>query len=173
MAGGNSRYSRTHHRRSLNPHRNKFLLVCELQNGAVERTRTSTVLLPPAPQAGASASSATTAFHRRSDYSREPGELRDSRRVTINSARLTASSAAAWGQVANSTEPFAAREVASMESVHCLEHSANSIAVCQIAVYSSAASQVSLARASRISPTPIRPAPRLCPYVVRGPSRTP
>src|SRR5437762_11333091 len=29
--------------------------------GAVERTRTSTVLLPPAPQAGASASSATTA----------------------------------------------------------------------------------------------------------------
>src|SRR6202521_6430636 len=31
------------------------------KNGAVERTRTSTVLLPPAPQAGASASSATTA----------------------------------------------------------------------------------------------------------------
>jgi hypothetical protein len=30
-------------------------------HGAVERTRTSTVLLPPAPQAGASASSATTA----------------------------------------------------------------------------------------------------------------
>src|SRR5207302_4325800 len=30
-------------------------------DGAVERTRTSTVLLPPAPQAGASASSATTA----------------------------------------------------------------------------------------------------------------
>ena len=30
--------------------------------GAVERTRTSTVLLPPAPQAGASASSATTAL---------------------------------------------------------------------------------------------------------------
>jgi hypothetical protein len=32
------------------------------KNGAVERTRTSTVLLPPAPQAGASASSATTAL---------------------------------------------------------------------------------------------------------------
>jgi hypothetical protein len=29
--------------------------------GAVERTRTFTVLLPPAPQAGASANSATTA----------------------------------------------------------------------------------------------------------------
>src|SRR5256885_17081976 len=32
-----------------------------VNSGAVERTRTSTVLLPPAPQAGASASSATTA----------------------------------------------------------------------------------------------------------------
>jgi hypothetical protein len=31
------------------------------KNGAVERIRTFTVLLPPAPQAGASASSATTA----------------------------------------------------------------------------------------------------------------
>ena len=31
------------------------------ENGAVERIRTFTVLLPPAPQAGASASSATTA----------------------------------------------------------------------------------------------------------------
>ena len=30
--------------------------------GAVEWIRTTTVLLPPAPQAGASASSATTAF---------------------------------------------------------------------------------------------------------------
>src|SRR5882762_740525 len=47
-------------------------------NGAVERTRTSTVLLPPAPQAGASASSATTAFHRLADYSGEPRELRGS-----------------------------------------------------------------------------------------------
>jgi hypothetical protein len=33
----------------------------EGKNGAVERIRTFTVLLPPAPQAGASASSATTA----------------------------------------------------------------------------------------------------------------
>jgi glycerol-3-phosphate dehydrogenase len=32
------------------------------KNGAVERTRTFTVLLPPAPQAGASANSATTAL---------------------------------------------------------------------------------------------------------------
>jgi hypothetical protein len=31
-------------------------------NGAVEWIRTTTVLLPPAPQAGASASSATTAW---------------------------------------------------------------------------------------------------------------
>jgi hypothetical protein len=31
------------------------------RNGAVEWIRTTTVLLPPAPQAGASASSATTA----------------------------------------------------------------------------------------------------------------
>ena len=38
-------------------------LFIAVGNGAVERTRTSTVLLPPAPQAGASASSATTAFH--------------------------------------------------------------------------------------------------------------
>src|SRR5579885_1380059 len=37
--------------------------------GAAERTRTSTVLLPPAPQAGASASSATTAST--TQYSRE------------------------------------------------------------------------------------------------------
>lgn len=37
------------------------ILCCETY-GAVERTRTSTVLLPPAPQAGASASSATTAL---------------------------------------------------------------------------------------------------------------
>src|SRR5712671_1254566 len=48
-------------------------------NGAVERTRTSTVLLPPAPQAGASASSATTAFHRLADYRGERSELRGSR----------------------------------------------------------------------------------------------
>src|SRR5712692_10859011 len=47
-------------------------------NGAVERTRTSTVLLPPAPQAGASASSATTAFHRLADYRGERSELRGS-----------------------------------------------------------------------------------------------
>ncbi len=36
-------------------------LRCELNFGAVEWIRTTTVLLPPAPQAGASASSATTA----------------------------------------------------------------------------------------------------------------
>src|SRR6266850_4079008 len=47
-------------------------------NGAVERTRTSTVLLPPAPQAGASASSATTAFHRLANYRGERSELRGS-----------------------------------------------------------------------------------------------
>jgi hypothetical protein len=36
-------------------------LCCESNLGAVEWIRTTTVLLPPAPQAGASASSATTA----------------------------------------------------------------------------------------------------------------
>ena len=36
--------------------------IIQEKSGAVERTRTSTVLLPPAPQAGASASSATTAL---------------------------------------------------------------------------------------------------------------
>jgi hypothetical protein len=36
----------------------------EKKVGAVERIRTFTVLLPPAPQAGASASSATTAKSR-------------------------------------------------------------------------------------------------------------
>ena len=71
----------------------KNAVFCTLPNirkkdGAVERTRTSTVLLPPAPQAGASASSATTAFHRRSDYSRHHAELRDSRAlVSINAAQ--------------------------------------------------------------------------------------
>src|SRR5437588_8047940 len=44
--------------------------------GAVERPRTSTVLLPPAPQAGASASSATTACHRLADYKGDSLELR-------------------------------------------------------------------------------------------------
>src|SRR5256885_7058154 len=41
-----------------------------VNSGAVERTRTSTVLLPPAPQAGASASSATTAQERDDHSSR-------------------------------------------------------------------------------------------------------
>src|SRR5712664_2858940 len=62
--------------RAKKPSRSTLLL--RLKNGAVERTRTSTVLLPPAPQAGASASSATTAFHRLADYSSEPRELRGS-----------------------------------------------------------------------------------------------
>src|SRR6266852_7878117 len=64
------------HARAKNLRDRLFLL--RLENGAVERTRTSTVLLPPAPQAGASASSATTAFHRLGDYSSEPRELRGS-----------------------------------------------------------------------------------------------
>jgi hypothetical protein len=38
------------------------LSVEDEKNGAVEWIRTTTVLLPPAPQAGASASSATTAL---------------------------------------------------------------------------------------------------------------
>jgi hypothetical protein len=40
----------------------------EVEVGAVERTRTFTVLLPPAPQAGASANSATTAKSNRCFY---------------------------------------------------------------------------------------------------------
>src|SRR5260221_4895449 len=49
-----------------------------MEKGGVERPQPSRVLLPPAPQAGASASSATTAFHRLADYSRAPRELRGS-----------------------------------------------------------------------------------------------
>src|SRR5260221_11504565 len=49
-----------------------------MEIGGVERTGPSTLLIPPAPQAGASASSATTAFHRLADYSRAPRELRGS-----------------------------------------------------------------------------------------------
>ena len=41
----------------------------EVEVGAVERTRTFTVLLPPAPQAGASANSATTAKSNRCFHS--------------------------------------------------------------------------------------------------------
>jgi hypothetical protein len=43
-------------------HSRKVVGVKDETNGAVEWIRTTTVLLPPAPQAGASASSATTAF---------------------------------------------------------------------------------------------------------------
>src|SRR5258707_14598933 len=49
-----------------------------MENVGVKRPRPPTVFLPPAPQAGASASSATTAFHRLADYSRAPRELRGS-----------------------------------------------------------------------------------------------
>jgi hypothetical protein len=40
------------------------MLARQKTNGAVEWIRTTTVLLPPAPQAGASASSATTALRK-------------------------------------------------------------------------------------------------------------
>src|SRR6188768_1789316 len=50
-------------------------------NGAEERTRTFTVLLPPAPQAGASANSATSASGGRSEdppYNVQGAPIRDS-----------------------------------------------------------------------------------------------
>src|SRR5258708_37143429 len=49
-----------------------------MEKGGVERPRPSRVLLPPAPQAGACAIPATTAFQRLADYSRPPRELRGS-----------------------------------------------------------------------------------------------
>src|SRR5712692_11891633 len=56
-------------------------------NGAVERTRTSTVLLPPAPQAGASASSATTAVGDKTILAAD-GEARNHKPVLVLSLQL-------------------------------------------------------------------------------------
>src|SRR5271157_6588435 len=50
--------------------------IC-MGDGAVEWIRTTTVLLPPAPQAGASASSATTAQRKRLYCSRAPKKEQD------------------------------------------------------------------------------------------------
>src|SRR6266436_3639693 len=58
--------------------------------GAVERTRTSTVLLPPAPQAGASASSATTAQWRQQHSSFE--KRRSQVRCNIETTAFSAAS---------------------------------------------------------------------------------
>ena len=49
-------------KRAAGENNERMACRCSLEKlGAVERIRTFTVLLPPAPQAGASASSATTA----------------------------------------------------------------------------------------------------------------
>ena len=60
-------------------------LRCESNLGAVEWIRTTTVLLPPAPQAGASASSATTARVNVAHLFRGEALVRDSdyRRVSL------------------------------------------------------------------------------------------
>src|ERR1700748_1104261 len=78
--------------------------ICVESNlGAVEWIRTTTVLLPPAPQAGASASSATTAranaahlftgetFVRDSDYQRVSRRRQYPRLVSRDSVHLTRS----------------------------------------------------------------------------------
>ncbi len=58
--------------------------------GAVERTRTSTVLLPPAPQAGASASSATTARGLQMHFSLQSWMLASSAEFTVDGPQFQA-----------------------------------------------------------------------------------
>src|SRR6266704_4075354 len=58
--------------------------------GAVERTRTSTVLLPPAPQAGASASSATTARGLQMHFSLQSWMLASSAEFTVDGPQFKA-----------------------------------------------------------------------------------
>jgi hypothetical protein len=94
--------------------------------GAVERTRTSTVLLPPAPQAGASASSATTAQERRHSklravmsQGREEGSRADMGRSALCPMYVDFGMRLAWrtGRVAlagNPRAPEAARRLASL-----------------------------------------------------------
>src|SRR6267142_1028208 len=128
-------------------------------NGAVERTRTSTVLLPPAPQAGASASSATTAFHRLADYRGERNELRGSRPLALKIyAKPTVSSVvpAQAASLPEAASPAAASIAAALlEPEYCLEL----IAMPPVAALPAAASVflvplVLPAPASRISPAP-------------------
>jgi hypothetical protein len=65
-------------------------------NGAEGGTRTPTVLLPPAPQAGASANSATSAWCEDFQYMREPAPTEDPRGFQLPFVRdvRTASSVA-------------------------------------------------------------------------------
>src|SRR5579859_1663000 len=140
------------------------------KNGAVERTRTSTVLLPPAPQAGASASSATTAFHRLRDYSGEPCELRGSlRRIEV----LRASSVLAPAPVAAWPES-ASKESGSKGPARCWR--ARWTAGCPTAVLravSPASPVLAWPPASRIFQESSRPAPHPCLRAAPAPARIP
>src|SRR5712671_835438 len=143
-------------------------------NGAVERTRTSTVLLPPAPQAGASASSATTAFHRLDDYRGERNELRGSRPLALKIyAKPTVSSVvpAQAASLPEAASPAAALIAAALlEREYCLELIAvRPVAACQVAASVFLVPLVLPAQASRISPALSRPAQR--PYPCAAPEQ--